>query len=263
VGSAEEFKALLADVALPVVVKQTDPWKRLSRPVVTGSTVVRTADDVQRLLEAFSRWPEGTDVTVQEYLPDDDSEDWFAHGYCTASSDTVQIFTGRKFWSWPPRAGATALARTESNAEIERAVRDLCKQIGYCGVFDTDWRYDRRTGRYHLLDFNPRVGAQFRIFEDDAGVDVVRAMHLDLSGRSLPAGHQVEGERFFVENLGLAARHSYRDLPKPQVISGAPARLRLAWFSRDDLRPFFTMIRQQLRASFHLRVRRSHPSADS
>jgi hypothetical protein len=31
------------------------------------------------------------------------------------------------------------------------------------------------------LDFNPRVGAQFRLFEDDAGSDVVRALHLDLA----------------------------------------------------------------------------------
>ena len=217
--------------------KQADSWSRLSRPVVTGSTVVRTAEDVGRLRAAFDHWPEGSDVIVQEYLPDDDAEDWFVHGYCTASSSAARIFTGRKFWSWPARTGATAYARTESNEELERSVRDLCRRIGYCGIFDTDWRYDRRTGTYLLLDFNPRVGAQFRMFEDDGGVDVVRAMHLDLSGRALSPGCLVEGERFLAENLGLAARRYYREESQPPEIPGAPTRLRLAWFSLDDLRP--------------------------
>ena len=46
----------------------------------------------------------------------------------------------------------------------------FCAQVGYRGVFDLDWRRDLRTGQYHLLDFNPRVGASFRLFEDDAGI---------------------------------------------------------------------------------------------
>ena len=216
-------------------------------PGRTGSTVVRTAE--RATAGGVRPLAGGSDVIVQEYLPDEDAEDWFVHGYCTASSDVARIFTGRKIWSWPARAGATAYARTERSEEIERSVRELCLRIGYRGIFDTDWRYDRRTGTYFLLDFNPRVGAQFRMFEDDGGVDVARAMHLDLSGRPLSTRRQVEGERFLAENLGLAARGYYREEPQLPEIPGAPTRLRLAWFSLDDLLPFITMIVQQVAAS--------------
>ena len=265
VKTADELETSLADLGLPVVVKQNDPWSRLIRPVVSASTIVRTTEDVRRLRVAFDRWPEGPDIVLQEYLPDDDAEDWFAHGYCTGESEVVRMFTGRKFWSWPARAGATAYARTEGNEEIEHSVRDLCRRIGYCGIFDTDWRFDQRTGTYRLLDFNPRVGAQFRMFEDDAGVDVVRAMHLDLSGRTVSPGKQIEGERFFAENLGVAARRYYRNEKQPCALPGAPRRLRLAWFSWDDLRPFVTMIVQQMSASLRLRLgtRRSRSSPAS
>jgi hypothetical protein len=93
------------------------------------------------------------------------------------------------------------------------------------------------------------------MFEDDRGVDVVRAMHLDLSGRPLSPGRQVEGERFLAENLGLAARGHYRGEPQPPEIPGAPTRLRFAWFSPDDLLPFITMIVQQVAALVRLRLR--------
>jgi len=226
--------------------------------------VVRTDDDVREVRAAIDNSSGYSDVVVQEYLPDDDAEDWFVHGYCTASSDVARIFAGRKFWSWPPRAGVTAYARTERNEELEKIASELCRRIGYCGIFDTDWRYDRRTGTYFLLDFNPRIGAQFRMFEDDDGIDVVRAMHLDLSGRPLSPAGRVEGERFLVENLGVAARRYYREDPRPPEIPGAPTRVRLAWFSRDDPRPFIIMIGEHL-ASVRKRLRvlrpRSSPSA--
>ena len=83
------------------------------------------------------------------------------------------------------------------------------------------------------------------MFEDDGGLDVVRAMHLDLSGRPLHCGRRLEGERFLVENLGIAARPYYRGEPKPLDIPDAPSRLRLAWFSPDDLKPLVTMAVQQ------------------
>ncbi len=217
--------------------------------------MVRTAEDVGRLQAEFDRSSAGADLAIQEYIPDEHAEDWFVHGYCTASSRAALIFSGRKLWSWPARAGATAYARTERNEELEQSVRVMCRRIGYCGIFDTDWRYDRRTGTYHLLDFNPRVGAQFRMFEDDGGLDVVRAMHLDLSGRAVSPTRQVDGERFFVENLGLRARKHYREEPAPPEIPGAPTRLRLAWFTLDDLGPFISMIVQLAALSLRIGLR--------
>ena len=48
-----------------------------------------------------------------------------------------------------------------------------------------DWRRDERDGKYKILDCNPRVGQNFRMFENAAEIDVVRAQHLDLSGRPI------------------------------------------------------------------------------
>ena len=102
----------------------------------------------------------------------------------------------------------TACAYTVSNPQLAALAARLCERVGYCGIADLDFRYDRRDGRYKLVDFNPRIGAQFRLFENAAGVDVVRAMHLDLTGRQVPQAVAPEGRRILIENVDLTARLS-------------------------------------------------------
>ena len=105
------------------------------------------------------------------------------------------------------------------NAALVTLAVDFARSIGFRGIADMDWRLDVRDGSYKLLDFNPRVGAQFRLFESDARLDVVRAMHVDLTGRPLPEGHQVDGRRYIVEDLAVASAVAYRrrlDLQPPR-----------------------------------------------
>jgi D-aspartate ligase len=46
-----------------------------------------------------------------------------------------------------------------------------------------------------------RIGQNFRMFESGAGVDVVRARHLDLSGRGINSAAMIEGRLFTVESF--------------------------------------------------------------
>ena len=83
---------------------------------------------------------------------------------------------------------------------------------------DIDYRFDNRDGQYKLLDFNPRIGAQFRLFEDSEKVDVARALYHDLTGQSVRRSPQIDGRVFVVEPhdclsspLRLAPRTLVRD----------------------------------------------------
>ena len=149
--------------------------------------------------------------------------------------------------SWPPHAGATASAYSAPNPELAELSERLCKEIGFRGIADLDWRLDKRDGRYKLVDFNPRVGNQFRIFETTAGVDVVRALYLDLTGQPVPPAPQVDYRRIVVEHIDLPARLAYRfgghrgngypAAPVPPPAAGTE----LAWLATDDPLPFFAM----------------------
>ncbi|MEU6806406.1 ATP-grasp domain-containing protein, partial [Streptomyces neyagawaensis] len=156
-------------------------------------------------------------------LPPGPDRDWFFHGYADRTGVVRGGGPGRKLRAWPPGAGLTTVGRWTPNPRVQALAERLVDALGYRGVFDLDFRRDD-DGAYHLLDFNPRPGAQFRLFADTAGVDVVRALHLDLTGRPVPLGAPVPGRTFVVENYAPLTVL----LPHPRE---------LAWHAKDDLRP--------------------------
>jgi predicted ATP-grasp superfamily ATP-dependent carboligase len=237
------FPASLAEVAefartarFPVVAKNVDPWMRLRVPVVPNSTLVHTP---AALLELAGDWPGDPQVMLQEYIPRPAAEDWIFHAYADESSRCLVAFTGVKYRSWPPRAGVTSYARLVPNEELVARSTDLLRRLGYRGIADLDWRFDRRDQEYKLLDFNPRVGAQFRLFETTAAIDVVRAMHLDLTGRPIPPGRPQVGRGFRVEYLdepAVVARTVF-GLGAASPVPHAPGPREAAWFAADDPLP--------------------------
>ncbi|MCB0933377.1 MAG: ATP-grasp domain-containing protein [Mycobacterium sp.] len=245
VNSMAELKAVMEELPVPVVVKSTALRGQVQS--VENTTIVGSRDE---LLNLARGWREPFATLIQEYIPDEVSEDWFTHGYCDSTGTARVVFTGRKVRCWPVRGGSTAAAFGARNPELAELASRFCAAVGYRGIFDIDWRLDRRSGAYNLLDFNPRVGAQFRVFENDAGIDVVRAMHLDLSGRPIPSGNQIEGERFVVEPWDAASL-----LANPhQPWTGGVGRPRVAWWANDDPAPIFGAGLRQAARSVRARV---------
>ncbi|MET8024751.1 ATP-grasp domain-containing protein [Streptomyces avermitilis] len=243
--SYDDIVRFAEQARFPLVAKNREAFVRRTRPAVNGTTRIATREG---LLALARDWGDHPGVILQEYLPREEAEDWIVHAYFDADSTPLAMFTGVKVRSWPPHAGMTANAYVVDNPELADLAARFIKQIGFSGVIDLDLRFDRRDGQYKLLDFNPRMGAQFRLFENESGVDVVRALHLDLTGRTVPEGEQRAGHRYIVENIDLPALLAYRR--SGYTTPHAPVRAsgtELAWLAGDDLRPFFTMLARFVR----------------
>ncbi|WP_431775464.1 ATP-grasp domain-containing protein [Streptomyces cucumeris] len=240
-----DVKAFAVSGRFPVVAKNREAFERREKPAVGGTTRI---EGPRELLALAPSWGPRPGVVLQEYLPREHAEDWIVHAYVDSRSTPLALFTGVKVRSWPPHAGMTACAYAVDNKELAQMAAQFIKRIGFSGIVDLDWRFDRRDGRYKLLDFNPRMGAQFRLFENRAGVDVVRAQHLDLTGREVPEAEQIADRRFLVENIDLPALLAYRrgGYTTPHAPAG-PSGTELAWAARDDMRPFFTMLARCVR----------------
>jgi D-aspartate ligase len=248
-GSADDVHAFIERVKFPVVVKAAEP-QRLPK----GTPSVSIAQTPQELLAIYrqAQGPESPNLIFQEYIPESLAEDWIFHGYCNPRTDCLVAFTGKKLRSHPAFAGVTTLGVSVLNEPLSRQTEILLKAVAYAGIMDIDYRFDKRDGRYKLLDFNPRIGANFRMFEDRAGVDVVRALHLDLTRRSVRRLPVVEGRTFIVEPYDLFTSLSYMrrgGLTVREWWQSLKGKRELAWFSRNDSVPFLTMcVRLLIRA---------------
>jgi predicted ATP-grasp superfamily ATP-dependent carboligase len=215
-------------LGLPVVAKWSRPWLL---PPGSGLRSTQLVHSPRQARELYLRTAEaGSPLLLQAYLAPGADRDWFFHGYADRSGTVRAGGPGRKQLAWPRGAGLTAVGRWTPNPEVCALAGRLVGALGYRGVLDLDFRRSGSTGRYHLLDFNPRPGAQFRLFADSAGLDVVRALHLDLTGRPLPEGEPVAGRSFVVENYAPFA-----------ALRTAPGGRELAWYAGDDRVPGWVM----------------------
>jgi D-aspartate ligase len=260
--SLEDVHEFVESAAFPVVVKAAEPW--LLPEGVRTTSIARTPEQVYAIYRS-AKSRRGPNLIFQEYIAPADGEDWFYHGYRNTRSDCCVGFTGRKLRSYPPFAGPTTLGKAVENDPLRQQTEALLQAISYSGITDLDYRLDKRDGQYKLLDFNPRVGAQFRLFEDRAGVDVARALYLDLTGRRVPRSRPIEGRTFIVEFHDLAASLCYfrqGGLTLHEWQLSLKGTRELAWFSRDDPLPFLMMcIRLLLRVV--ARILRMRPAPNS
>jgi predicted ATP-grasp superfamily ATP-dependent carboligase len=255
-GTLHDAQRFARQIGFPLVAKLATPWQSKSAKKPRSTSVIRTQDDLVRTWQACDESGSGA-LMLQEYVK---GWDYFFHGYCDAHSRCRPGFVGHKERSYPAQAGLTSLGRWVDNPELHHQATELLTRVGFRGIVDLDYRFDPRTGTYKLLDFNPRLGAQFRLFFDTAGVDVVIAAHLDLTGREIPHGAPHLGRSFLVENYDPIAALSYRrlGLDLKSWLDSLRRADELAWFAKDDLAPFGLMcLRMGWRAITRPLARRS------
>jgi D-aspartate ligase len=260
--TSEELLDVSGQLQYPVVVKAVEPW--LLPKGFRSVTIVTQRPDLIEYYDRFSQQSPETSLMIQEMISDEGSEDWFVHGYCDGRSMPVVLFTGIKLRSYPAFAGPTTLARAVGNDTLRQQAIKFLGDIGYRGIMDLDFRLDGR-GRYNLLDFNPRPGAQFKLFRTETGMDVVRVLHLDLTGRPVSGGQQIEGRTFMADVLDVLAGYKYyrsghltvRDWIRS--VRGIDER---AWYAADDLSPFWLMSLSMSFRVFSLRLSRTKRRAN-
>ncbi|MEU8302595.1 ATP-grasp domain-containing protein [Actinomadura sp. NPDC048955] len=263
-----------AALGLPLIAKWARPWRL--RPGMRSTTLVPTLGELHRLFAATrERDPDGGagPLILQRRIPPAGG-DWFFQGYFDENGDCLFGGTGRKHLAHPPQAGHTVAGEWVASPELERHAVRIVRLLGCRGLVDLDFRFDAGAGVHHLLDFNPRIGAQFRLFTDGNGLDLARVLHLHQSGRPVPDARPAPGRNLLVENhyLARSARRPRHERPPRPAQPPRPLREALrplretlrplreadefAWYAGDDLPPFLAMGRRSaLRAVERLRTR--------
>jgi predicted ATP-grasp superfamily ATP-dependent carboligase len=202
--------AFLETAAMPVVLKCLDA----GRPLRRSAPAVQIAHSRAEAQDMYSRMqdPEVPNLVLQEYIPGGDDTIWMFNGYFNRDSQCLFGGTGKKLRQCPVYTGATCLGVCLENGVVVNTTLRFMKDIGYTGILDLGYRFDARDGQYKLLDVNPRIGSTFRLFVGEDGMDVARALYLDLTGQPVPASSPRYGRKWIVEDDDLLSGiRYYRD----------------------------------------------------
>ena len=153
------------------------------------------------------------------------------------NSQCLSGVTGKKIRRFPVNTGVTSLGVCLHNETVLQDDRTRFMQaIGYHGILDIGYRYDRRDGQYKVLDVNPRIGCTFRLFAATDGMDVARALYLDMTGQ--PVAPAAGRRRTQMDRRGLrpASPRSARGARAHSDAERLDEILCAAWKRRPALR---------------------------
>jgi predicted ATP-grasp superfamily ATP-dependent carboligase len=199
-----------------------------------------------QLLDYYDRFedPSHPNVMLQEYIPGGDDTVWMFNGYFNESSDCLLGITGKKIHQYPVHTGLTSLGVCLLNQEVFDLTQAFMRAVGYRGILDIGFRYDARDRKYKVLDVNPRIGASFRLFVAQNGMDMVRALYLDLTGQPVEIGTARDGRKWVVEDLDFISCTRYlmeRKLSMSELYRSYRGVEETAFFAWDDPLPFVMM----------------------
>ena len=242
--NVEDVRGCISDISFPVMLKGIY-GNHLEKK--TGKKMI-IVNDGEKLLKYYRILEDKNhpNLMIQELIPGDDGQVYIFNGYFNNKSECLAAFTGFKVRQFPIHVGAASLGECVWNQKLADITINFMKKINYQGILDIGYRLDPRDGRFKVLDINPRVGQAFRLFLAENGMDVVRAMYLNLTHQDMLPIVPRQNRRWAIEDADIVSTVHYRQEGSLSFIEWLKSYKGLeegAWFCMSDLRPFFSMLR--------------------
>jgi D-aspartate ligase len=238
-GSLTDVEEFLETASFPIVLKPADPYL----PHAPENKIIDSRRDLMD--EVDREMSDGPlNLILQEYIPGDAESVWMCNGYFGSDPARTVVLTGKKLRQ-VSSTGVASLAVCLPNETVAMQTRSFMHGVGYRGSVGIGYRYDRRDGRYKLLDVNARVSAVFRLFRGSNQMDVVRICYLDLTNQAFPETTVRSGRKWMREDDVVAALTAvrHRRLTLAQWLRSIRGVQELHWFATDDPMPLLAWLR--------------------
>jgi predicted ATP-grasp superfamily ATP-dependent carboligase len=238
-ASERDLLEVIERFQFPVMLK---PSLGSGQNTLPGQTMVLVHDRDELLREYREREdPDRPNMMIQEYIPGEDDDIWIFDGYFDEQSVCRAAFTGRKLRQFPVHRGCASMGEQCPADEVAAVMTRFLSGVGYRGIVDAGLRYDRRDGKYKLLDVNPRIGQAFRLFLAADGTDLAQCLYRDMTGQLVGNLPQRPFGRWFIEDYDLISFFDYRregSLTVGEWVRSFSGATESAWWCSRDLRPF-------------------------
>jgi predicted ATP-grasp superfamily ATP-dependent carboligase len=202
----------------------------------TKGFFIESRDQARELVEEAAA--AGVTFMLQEYIPGDPSKTILIDGFVDRHGAIKGMVGRRRLRMDPPLLANTCSDVTIPFAEVEPCVPALLRlfeAVSYRGIFNVEFKFDERDGRFKIIELNPRpfwlIGHIAR-----AGLDLPWMSYLDAQGEAVPTVASYEVGRYGMYEIPDAtaiarALASRRQPPGPVVRSWLRGDKALFWWS--------------------------------
>jgi predicted ATP-grasp superfamily ATP-dependent carboligase len=203
----------------------------------------------------------GLEVLLQEYIPGPPTDHVFLDGYVDRGGVMRACLARRRLRMYPPDFGNSTMSVTMPLDEAGPAVESLGRLltgIRYNGLFDAEFKYDRRDGQFKVLEVNARPWWQLEIAAA-SGLDLCLMAYRDALGLPFAGGADYRVGRTWVHPVP-DLRAWFASRRRGRVAGGVPPRAFFgaanAIFSFDDPKPLADELGRRARSGLAASVDR-------
>ncbi|MEE2644064.1 MAG: ATP-grasp domain-containing protein [Myxococcota bacterium] len=143
-------------------------------------TVLETPEALARFVDTHRAYLD--ELLLQEYIRGLSDCMYTVGVYANQHSEVLGVFTGRKLRGFPPDVGDCMVGQVESvpTALID-SVKEMCRELGYTGIGEFEYKRDAVSGEFRLIEINPRSWSWVGI-TPACGVSLPWMAYCDLTG---------------------------------------------------------------------------------
>tara|TARA_Y100001954_G_C15811781_1_gene605577 strand:+ start:704 stop:1834 length:1131 start_codon:yes stop_codon:yes gene_type:complete len=147
----------------------------------------------------------------------------------------VQSFVGRRARQHPPDFGnATTFAQIVDNNELLNISRNLLKEIRYRGMCEVEFKFDKESKEFKLLEINPRTW-KWHSIADKSKINLLENYILLLQGKQTKINTKITKASFRHLLTDIPTLFRYKKLGIYKKYKSYP--IQYAVWSKSDLKP--------------------------
>lgn len=148
----------------------------------TQLEVLGSREDLDRFIKAHEAIAD--EFVLQDYIAGM-SDRMYTVGLYANEGHVKGIFTGRKVRGFPPDFGDCKVGQVEDVPdELVLTAQEVCTELEYTGIAEFEFKRDSDTGKFSLIEVNPRSWSWIGI-TPDCGVSLPWIAYEDLTGNDV------------------------------------------------------------------------------
>lgn len=211
-ASAQDLARYITSLRFPVVVKPrfAYEWRRKGLWEKVGAAKAILVASPGELRTRYEQLADvSPEVLLQEYVAGDDSDIVVCGCYVNRAGELLGHFTGRKVKQNPPLMGTGSIVEAADVSAVVLLSVELLRAFGYAGLAEVEFKYDKTSGKYFMIEVNPRhwdqhelgrlvgVNLSWIAYQDIVGMEVKPCTPAYPAGRS----YRWVAERELIESV--------------------------------------------------------------